>query len=99
MKHSLALFALVSNIKAVRISTSPDVYGPNGNNYTNDSADQELAQIGIDIHSSKDESSPTCSAGNWATVHWQGRLMDGRVVTDSRAELGGQPKTFNVGNS
>lgn len=25
--------------------------------------------------------------------------MDGRVITDSRAELGGLPKTFNVGNA
>ena len=25
--------------------------------------------------------------------------MDGRVVTDSRAEAGGLPKTFNVGNA
>jgi hypothetical protein len=25
--------------------------------------------------------------------------MDGRVITDSRSEAGGVPKTFNVGNS
>jgi FKBP-type peptidyl-prolyl cis-trans isomerase FkpA len=33
----------------------------------------------------------------WARVHWTGRLKDGRVITDSRAEPGGLPKTFTVG--
>jgi len=99
MKATLAVLALINNISAVKVQSSPDVYGPNGENYTNLSADQELSQIGIDIHSSKNDKSPTCSAGNWATVHWVGRLMDGRVVTDSKAELGGLPKTFNVGNA
>lgn len=99
MKPSFAVLCLISNISAVKVSSSPDVYGPNGQNYTNESADYELAQIGIDIHTQKNPDSPTCSTGNWVTVQWQGRLMDGRVITDSKAELGGQPKTFNLGNS
>lgn len=32
-------------------------------------------------------------------MHWQGKLQDGRVVTDSKAELGGLPRTFTVGRS
>jgi len=39
MKASLATMALVSNVAAVNVKSTPDVYGPNGNNYTNLSAD------------------------------------------------------------
>ena len=38
-------------------------------------------------------------AGSWARMHYSGRLLDGRVIADSRAEAGGMPKTFTVGNS
>lgn len=31
------------------------------------------------------------------TVHWRGYLKDGRVISDSRSEPGGLPKTFTLG--
>lgn len=52
MKASLAVLALISNISAIKVTSAPDVYGPNGKNYTNTSAEQDLAKIGIDIHES-----------------------------------------------
>ena len=55
-----------------------------------------MSRIGIDITSHG--SGPLCTLGDWATVHWVGSLMDGRVVTDSRAEPTGLPKTFTVGD-
>lgn len=99
MKATLAVLALINNSAAVKVTSAPDVYGLNGQNYTNNNADQELAKIGIDITKTKNDKSSACSAGNWAKVHWVGRLKDGRVVTDSKAELGGLPKTFNVGSA
>ena len=49
MKASLATLALINSASAIKVLTAPDVYGPNGSNYTNNNADQELAKIGIDI--------------------------------------------------
>jgi FKBP-type peptidyl-prolyl cis-trans isomerase len=38
-------------------------------------------------------------ADKGANVHWTGKLKDGRVVTDSRAENSeGRASTFNVGS-
>ena len=39
-----------------------------------------------------------CSVGDWTTVHWVGRLKDGRVVTDSKMEGDQRPKTFTLGD-
>jgi hypothetical protein len=77
------------------------VFGPNGKNYSNNNADFNLSRIGIDItKEGKDQTHEgKCHPGQWTTVHWVGRLMDGRVVTDSRAEPGGVPKTFALGAS
>jgi len=36
--------------------------------------------------------------GDWATVHWTATIEDGRVVSDSRAEPGGRPKHFTLGD-
>jgi hypothetical protein len=97
MKYTLAVAALVSNTQAIKQKSadSPDVYGPNGGGYSNTDAAYDLSRIGIDI--STPGSGKKCKAGDWTTVHWTATLMDGRVVSDSRAELGGKPKTFALG--
>lgn len=35
--------------------------------------------------------------GDWTTVHWVGSLTDGRMITSSRDEEGGLPRTFALG--
>lgn len=87
--------------KAIKIREEPhpfaDVYGPNGKDYSNESANYDMSLIGIDINTHG--TGPKCSAGTWATIHWSGSLKDGRVITDSRTEPGGLPKTFSVGSN
>ena len=85
--------------KAVHITADPDVFGPNGKNYENNNANMEFSRIQIDIEPATHGNTEKCQAGDWATVHWSGSLKDGRMVTDSRSEPGGQPKTFAVGAS
>jgi len=100
---SLAVAALINSSAAIHhkqasgLAAGPDVFGPNGSNYMNTDAAFDLSRIGIDIN--KKGSGPECKPGQWTTVHWVGTLPDGRVVTDSRAEPGGLPKTFALGAS
>jgi len=94
MKYAVA--ALLGSASAVRLTSGPDVYGPNGEGYTNESANYDLSRIGISV--SQHGSGPQCTRGDWATVHWKGSLTDGRVVTDSHSEGWGYPKHFAVGN-
>lgn len=106
--------ALIGASSAVSIKSTaePDVFGPNGANYSNDSASQDLALIGIDIyekgkdevtdadgHVVKGEKAKNCEPGDWTTVHWKGYLKSGTLVTDSRQEGDGLPKTFGLGAS
>jgi hypothetical protein len=88
---------LVSSTEAIRSKSagSPDVYGPNGAGYSNTDASYDLSRIGIDI--TQPGTGKDCKVGDWTTIHWTGTLKDGRVITDSRAELGGLPKTFVLG--
>lgn len=88
---------LINSASAIKITSAPDVFGPNGVDYTNFSADQDLAQIGIDIlaHGKGDK----CQPGLWATVKYKGTLKDGRVITDSDSEAGFPTQTFSVGSS
>jgi len=97
MKYSLAVMALVSNTSALKhkTSASPDVYGQNGGNYSNTDASYDVSRIGIDIRTPG--TGADCKVGDWTTIHWTATLKDGRVVSDSRAELGGLPKTFALG--
>ena len=44
-KITFAVAALIAKVSAA----SPDVYGPNGDNYSNVSPSQEMADIGISI--------------------------------------------------
>lgn len=79
------------------MDATPDIYGPNGVNYTNTSPDQDLARIGIDI-TERSAEEKKCMAGDWALVHWHGYLKDGREVTNSHVEAGGHPKMFSLGH-
>lgn len=90
-----AVAALIGNVSAIKNKASPDVYGLNGQNYENMSADYDMSRIGIDI--TKFGSKTHCRAGDWTTVHYQARLKDGRLVSDTRAEPGGLPKVFALG--
>jgi len=94
---SVAVAALISTSSAIKQKSSqgPDVFGPNGTNYSNTDATYDLSRIGINIE--KPGAGDNCKPGDWTTVHWTGTLPDGRVVTDSRAEPGGLPKTFALG--
>jgi len=48
---SMAVAALISTSKAVshRSQANPDVYGPNGSDYSNTDASYDLSRIGINI--------------------------------------------------
>jgi hypothetical protein len=100
---SIAVAALITESSAITQKTAgaPDVYGPNGTDYDNVDAVYDLSRIGIDVLS-RDSAVRTgdgkqCRVGDWTTVHWVATLPDGRVVSDSRAEPGGLPKTFALG--
>ena len=40
-----------------------------------------------------------CVPGEWVTMHYKGTLIDGRVISNSREEHDGLPKTFALGAS
>ena len=94
---SLAVALLINETSAItqKSAAGPDVYGPNGGNYSNTDATYDLSRIGIDVSTAGE--GDNCKPGDWTSVHWVGSLPDGRVVTDSRAEPGGLPKTFALG--
>ena len=93
---SFAVACLITESQAIKQLSSPDVYGPNGEAYSNIDATYDLSRIGIDVTKTT-KGAEACRSGDWTTVHWIGTLPDGRVVTDSRAEPGGLPKTFALG--
>jgi hypothetical protein len=92
---SAAVAALIGSTSAIAIRAAPDVYGPNGENYKNDSADYEMSRIGINITKKGDDKH--CRVGDWTTVHYVAKLKDGRIVSDTRAEPGNMPVTFALG--
>lgn len=100
MKTSIAIAALLNSASAIKVNSqaSPDVYGPNGHDYQNDSAKYDFSTIGIDI-TERGKEKDTCKEGDWTTVHWTGSLKDGRLITSSKDEPGGLPKTFALGNA
>jgi len=99
--YSAVIAALINSAVAVqhqhRATEGPDVYGPNGDNYKNTAPDYDLSRIGIDITTKG--SGPKCKPGDWTTVKWDGYLKDGRHITSSASEHGGEPKTFSLGAS
>ena len=76
----------------------PDVYGPNGSDYSNNDPRYDFSLIKIDV-TEKHKDAGICTPGEWATIHWVGSLVDGRVVTDSKQEHDGLPLTFALGAS
>lgn len=92
---SAAVAALLGGVEAIKTRGGPDVYGPNGANYQNNSPDYDVSRIGIDI--TKKGSDTLCKAGDWTTVHYVAKLKDGRIVSDTRAEPGGLPHVFALG--
>lgn len=92
-----AILALLSSTSAVGLKRDPDVYGPNGDGYENDSADYDLSRIGIDIQMKG--KGKKCSEGDWTTVAWKAYLKDGRLVSSSSEEADNRPKTFALGNA
>jgi hypothetical protein len=94
-----AVAALLSSTDAMKIynKIAPDVFGPEGENYRNNNPDYDLSRIGVDV-TTKGEGK-NCKVGDWATIHYIGSLIDGRVVTDSHLEGAGRPTTFAVGKS
>lgn len=98
LSPALAMF-LGASVQGVSIVGKPDVFGPNGINYMNDNASIDMSKIGIDILTEGPDQHAKCQTGMWTTIHWVGHLLDGRVVTDSRAEPGGIPKTFALGSN
>lgn len=50
MKKNLAITLLIaSSVNAVKITKDADVFGPNGEDYENDNAEQDMAEFGVDI--------------------------------------------------
>lgn len=92
---SAAVAALIGGAEAIKSRAAPDVFGPNGENYKNNSPDYDMSRIGIDI--TKQGGDKHCNVGDWTTVHYVAKLKDGRVVSDTRAEPGNLPKVFALG--
>lgn len=62
MKAKIAISALIgANAINIKQKGSPDVFGPNGKDYTNTDAKFDLSRIGIDIQ--KKGSGPKCGEG------------------------------------
>jgi hypothetical protein len=90
-----AYAALIGSASAIKSHDGKDVYGPNGENYSNTSPDYDLSRIGIDI--TTPGTGPKCKVGDWTTVRWEGYLKDGRHITSSTIEAQDKPKTFSLG--
>jgi hypothetical protein len=91
---SIAVALLLNSAAASKVS--PDVYGPNGVAYVNNSPHPDLARIGVDITTAG--TGKKCKAGDWTTIHYKGYLKDGRKVTSTKEEKNGLPVTFALGN-
>lgn len=77
---------------------SPDVFGPNGANYTNVSPENDMSKIKIDITTKGDgkgDVDEKCSDGQWAKISYKGYLKNGDKVYDTD-EAGGD-LIFSVG--
>lgn len=79
------------------MSAAPDVFGPNGQDYQNDSANQDLGRIGIDLYSKGD--GKKCSTGDWVTLSYQAYLKDGRQVESTADQGDGRDLVVSLGAS
>ena len=90
---------VAASAAAIKLDSKPDVFGPNGKGYSNDSPDQDMANIGIDIIQT-DKSQPRCEVGKLVKAKWRGYTTDGKVVTDTTQEdFINESKTFSLGSS
>lgn len=94
MKYS-SYCAFVGIASAVKVQEGPDVFGKNGEGYKNEDPTVDMAKIGIDI--TTPGTGDKCKETDWATINYKGSLANGEVVTDSKSEGTGLPKTFTVG--
>lgn len=99
--NSAVLAALVATeTQAIKMKAEPDVYGSNGENYQNVSANYDLSRIGINI--TEKGKGPECDAPNWATLHWRSILGDGREIENTRERFGegqiSRPDVITVGS-
>ena len=95
-KFAIALIGSAAAIKQKTVmEIEPDVYGPNGDNFTNIDANYDTSRIGIDIKEAGE--GDKCKEGDWTTIHWTGYLKDGREITNSVVEGNGRPVTFSLG--
>jgi hypothetical protein len=93
MQRVIIKSSILAAASAVHVdqSVAPDVYGPNGNNYTNTGAEQDMARIKIDINQKGDgkgDVAERCSTGKWAKVSIKGYLKNGQQVIDTDASGG-----------
>lgn len=94
----VALFA--TEAEAIKMKADPDVYGPNGENYLNNSSNYDLSRIGISI--TEKGRGPECDAPTWATFHWKSILGDGREIENTKERFGegqiSRPDVITVGS-
>ena len=103
MRNIIAMAGVTSALHIDQAQSSgkgPDVFGPNGVNYTNVSLDQDMARIQIDIlekGDGKGDKKEKCLPGKWSKISYKGYLKNGQQVMDSDA-VGGD-LIFSVGAS
>lgn len=102
MKNILVIQALLASCSAIGVeeAAAPDVYGPNGANYTNTSPYVEMSKIKIDITKKGDgkgDKNEKCKDGEWAKISYKGYLKNGQQILDSEVE--GKDLIFSVGAS
>lgn len=73
---------------------TPDVFGPNGNNYTNTAPTVDMSKVGISI--SEAGSGDMCTDGKWAKIAYKGFLTNGQQVMGSE-EVDNKDLIFSVG--
>lgn len=94
---SSAVAALISSTSAIKVSAGPDVFGPNGTEYQNDSATYDLSRIGIDLYNKG--SGAKCATGDWVTLSYQAYLKDGRQVENTGDQGDGRDLVISLGAS
>lgn len=102
MRNILATSAILATANAIGVEqvAAPDVYGPNGANYTNVSPYEEFSRIKIDITKKGDGKggkNERCRDGQWAKISYKGFLKNGQQILDT--DVDGEDLIFSVGAS
>lgn len=87
---------MLASTTALTVKDTPDVFGPNGENYKNIAPTVDMSKIGIDI--TKQGTEDFCKDGNWAKIGYKAFLTNGQQVMDSQA-VDGKDLIFSVGAS